>query len=67
MPAICKGECPCKNTKCPRNGNCAQCIEQHRKTPPQDIVACQREKARLIYTKQDREQLAYAESLPPHG
>lgn len=53
MSAICKGECPCQNTKCPRFGDCAQCIEQHRKTPPQDIVACQREKARLVYKKQD--------------
>lgn len=42
-------QCPCKREACPRRGWCAECIKQHRNTPPEDIVACQREKARKLY------------------
>lgn len=49
MEKNCIGTCPCQNIACPRHGNCVECIAQHRNTPPVDIVACQREKAREVY------------------
>ena len=42
-------QCPCQNNACPRRGWCVECVKQHWNTPPDDVVACQREKARKIY------------------
>lgn len=44
-------QCPCKREACPHRGWCAECIKRHRNTPPEDIVACQREKARKLYAE----------------
>ena len=41
--------CPCGRAACPRRGRGVECIEHHRGTPPEDVVACQREKARQRY------------------
>ena len=30
-------QCPCKRETCPHRGWCAECIKQHRNTPPEDM------------------------------
>lgn len=48
-------QCPCKRETCPHRGWCAECIKQHRNTPPEDIVACQREKPESSTLKSKKE------------
>ena len=42
-------QCPCQNSACPRRGWSVECVKKHCNPPPDDVVACQREKARKIY------------------
>lgn len=47
--------CPCKNEACPCRGRCVECVKRHWNTPPGDVVACQREKARRVYAGKQKD------------
>lgn len=50
MNCTLKDGCPCQNTSCPRFENCVECVKHHAENT-EFIVACMREKAKKIYSK----------------
>ncbi|MDU4892004.1 MAG: hypothetical protein E6344_12570 [Clostridium sp.] len=43
--------CTCLNTKCPRHGNCKECIEHHKNKKDNPLTACKRLKRSNLILK----------------